>query len=113
MSVHTDLMVSAGLPALIAQQGESVTCRPDGTTTRAVTAIVERSPPAALDGVDQAVAPRITVIMANNASTGMTAAEIITGVTTVDVATRAGGTVETRYVLSIRHDAAVVMLEMR
>lgn len=113
MSVYSDMMADAGLPMLMDGVGESLTVYPDGVTARVVNGFVERNPPEPLDGAD-ALSPRLVITLANNATTGMTASEVNTGLSTVSIAAKPGGSATTRPIVSIiDQDAALIRVGVR
>ena len=74
--------------------GESVTYLKGGTVERAITAIVDRNPPAPLQEAMDALRPRCILTVANSNTTEIASSEIDTGTDLVSVAVRSGGTAE-------------------
>lgn len=105
--------------AFIAAFGESVVYTPANGTPRTILAIVDRSVPERAPG-GGAMAPKLTITVANNATTGISTATLdAAGNDRVTVAIRYGGTPVSLGVYlppagsKATHDAGMVQLDLR
>jgi len=93
---------------------EAVIYRPHAGRPRSILAVVDREPPAFLAEANGPQTPGLHVIVRNNATEGISAAELDTGLDTIDVASRVGGEVTTRSIVRlVQQDAGLLRLEVR
>lgn len=93
---------------------EDVTYTKRDASTRVIKAIVDRNAPGAVNPLNGSLASTIIVAVANDATTGISSAEVDTKVDTITLATRVGGDNAThRVVRIVSHDAGVMTLEVR
>jgi hypothetical protein len=96
-TVFDSHFASVGFPLLLSQFGESITYLPSGGGSRAITAIVERDPPAVLDAAGNAVFPRATIRVYNSCRSGISSKEINTGKDEIEMPLKIGDTVPKRF----------------
>ena len=93
---------------------ESVTYLPSGGDSRAITAIVNRSPPAGLDGAPHGHAPLATIVVKNDATDGISSSEINTAKDKLKLPVRIGQSPQARRLTKIlSQDAGMMKLEVR
>jgi hypothetical protein len=93
--------------------GETVTYYPAAGGSREIEAVVNRRPPAELDGPPHGVGPEIEIAVANDATTGISSSEINKMKDQVKLAVRIGQTAEKRLVTEIiSQDAGMMTLEL-
>lgn len=93
---------------------EDIKYLPAGGGQREIRAIIDREPPTDLDGAPHGQAPRCTITVANNSTTGISSSEIDTGGDKVELAMRMGETVQQRRITKIAsQDAGMMTLEVR
>ena len=94
--------------------GESVKYLPSGGGSRTITAIVDREPPAELEGMSGAHATRTIVNVANNATTGISSSEINLGGDKIELSVRINETAKQKRIVGIiSQDAGMMRLEVR
>jgi len=99
---------------LLSEFGETVLYRPNGKRPRSISAIVKRHPPEPLEGAERARSSRIEVTVKNDYLEGIASDEIDIGKDQIDLSRRVNDTVETLSLARlIRHDAAVIVFEVR
>ena len=95
--------------------GESVqywSCEPLAEP-RSIVAVVDRDPPANVDGLSHGTAPRLTIRVANSASLGISSTELDCGGDCIEMAVRIGETVKRkRIVKMLKQDAGMLTLEL-
>lgn len=95
MSQFSDLFNRFAAAPHFAMQGEDVVYVPHGGTERPIKAIVNRDPPARMTVDGKMVTPRMTVEVQNDATTGISSAELNGyGNDKIRIAYRPGGTAE-------------------
>jgi hypothetical protein len=102
--------------SFLADFGETVIYRPAavGAATRTIVAVVNRPEPQPSGPVNAWEGMAITITVANNATTGISAAELDSGRDKIDVALRVGGTVAARPIVGIvSQDSGMLTLEVR
>lgn len=95
---------------------ESIVYMPREGGQRTISAIVNRSPPADMNGVPYAQAiPVYHVQVANNATTGISVDELDTNKDQIELPDKDGGTVTTTRTITklIEQDSAMLLLEVR
>ena len=93
---------------------ESVTYYPKAGGSRAISAVVTRQQPAEVDGAPHGHAPKLSVHVINDATTGISSAELDTGGDEINVAVRTGDTATRRRITKIISiDAGMMELELR
>ena len=94
--------------------GETVTYYPKAGGSRSITAVVSRQPPGSLDGAPHGHAPRLSVHVKNDATAGISSAEIDTGGDELNLAVRIGEAAENRRITKILNmDHGMLELELR
>ena len=95
MTLFDDMFAAYGAPALAEQFGEPVIYKPRGGGSRPITAIrVIRRFPEPLEGLQQNVQIVLEVELYNDATTGISSAELDLGGDALNIATRKGATDE-------------------
>ena len=79
--------------------GEAVQYTPRGGAARDIRAVVDRNPPAVMDGLALGITPLAIISVANSATTGISTAEIDTGGDTISYAPRLGEAPQARLVV--------------
>lgn len=110
-------MMAADAAFLMADDGfaEAVIYTPRNGTARTINAIVDRNPPALATSPGDPM-PLMTVSVANNATTGISSAELDVGGDTITVAYRIGRTAKSYQIHlpdGVTHDRAILNLELR
>lgn len=77
---------------LLEQFGESIVYVKDGGGRRAITAIIERDPPAIFDAAGNAVLPKISIRVYNSCRSGIRSSEVDIGVDEVEALLKIGDT---------------------
>lgn len=105
--------LTADQSVFLADFGESVVYRPTGGgTVRTISAIVDRNPPEAFGEVGNT--PAFFVTVANSATTGIAMSTISMRADMLDISERHGeAAVSRRIARIVRHDAAMITLEVR
>jgi len=94
--------------------GEQIEYLPAGGGSRSIKAIVDREPPAELDGMPGAHATRTTITVANNSTTGISSSEINLGGDKVEVSVRINETARQKRITGIiSQDNGMMTLEVR
>jgi len=83
--------------------GEEITYVKSGGATRRIKAAVKRQPPAALTEAPDVIAPQTTVIVVDDATSGISLAELETSTDTLQFPERIGGTARTWSIAGIVH----------
>jgi len=105
--------MAAALPAMMYSFGETVRYTPDGGVAREIEAAVKREPPGPTPGVPRGSGPKLMIMVANDATTGIASSEVNTGKDSVTVAVRVGATPQERTVGRIvSHNGAQMVLEL-
>jgi len=104
--------LTVGGAVMMSKFGESVTYTPLNGSARVITAVVDREPPApAGSPVSE---PRIEVTVYNDATTGISTAELNTGGDMLTAAWRIGGDEQARRIVGVvQQDSGMVTLEVR
>lgn len=101
-------------PDFLSTFGETVTYYPKAGGSREITVVVTREQPADLDGAPHGQAPRLTIAVANDATTGISSSEVDTGGDEVKLARRIGETAINRRITKLlSQDAGMIELELR
>lgn len=101
-------------PEFLSTFGETVTYYPKAGGSREITAVVTRGQPAELDGAPHGHADRLTIQVANDATTGISSDEVDTGGDEVKLARRIGETAANKRITKlISQDAGMMELELR
>lgn len=101
-------------PDFLTTFGETVTYYPKAGGSRQITAIVSRERPAELEGAPHGRAPRLSVSVANDSTTGISSDEIDTGGDEINLSVRIGETAQRRRITKIlSQDAGMMKLELR
>lgn len=104
--------ISADTDVFFGDFAEWVIYRPLNGIPRSVKAIVDRSPPESMS--PHGLAPRMTVMVANDPSDGISSREIDTGGDMIDVADRVGCDATSRPIAQITsHDEGFITVEVR
>jgi hypothetical protein len=81
--------------------------------TRTINAIIDRNPPQIIEDMEPTRSEVIQIVVANDATSGVTSAEVNTGGDYVSLAPRFGGTASNRRVARIvEHDEGAMILEL-
>lgn len=108
----TDIIDGSG--DFLSEFGEDIKYLPNGGGEREIRAVVDRELPAEIPGAGQGQSSVIIIIVANSATTGISASEIDTGGDKVELAMRMGETVKQRRITKmIQQDAGMLTLEVR
>ena len=100
-------------PEFLSAFGETVTYYPAAGGSREITVVVSRQGPAELEGAPHGASPKLTVEVANDATTGISSNEVNKMKDQVKVAVRIGQTAEKRLVTEIiSQDAGMMKLEL-
>ena len=94
-------MSTTEIEAILKVHGESVTYQPSGGAPRNILAVPNRQPPSALTGAPHGTAPMSTWVVANNAITGISSAELNTGGDKLNIAVNLGETPQGRSIVRI------------
>ena len=97
-------------------ESETITYRPDGValSDRSIEAVVERDPPEPVRETPGLLRPGIIVHVRNDATLGISAAELDTGQDVLLLAKRVGGTAVAMHIATIlTQDAGLLSLEVR
>ena len=114
MANDFDTALAAATPEFLTMFGETVTYKPLAGGSRAITAVVNREGVGAVDGLPHGQGPLVSVIVANDAVTGISTADIDTGGDKVTVAWQIGETATDRRITDIlSQDAGMLELELR
>jgi len=110
VSVDFSLMADSN----VAWFGETVVYRPAGGDARTITAVVLRRPPEGLRASPSVLRPYLAVLVKNDATEGISAAELDIGQDSIEVARRVGGTPERMSIARIlsQHNG-MIELEVR
>ena len=110
-----DNEIIATRTAHLASCGESVRYKPKaGGDPRTILAVVTRGQPDGLEGAGYGHSPLTTIFVANDSTTGISAAEINTGGDEIEYAVRIGEDVTDRRITKIaQQDAGMLELELR
>jgi len=95
--------------------GELITVLPPAGANRQIWAIVDREQPAEMPGIPNSKTTMTTIVVANNATTGISSGEIDIGKGwKVEISTRMGGAVKEKAVTAIvYHNAGLMKLKLR
>lgn len=94
--------------------GESINYLPSGGGSRAISAIVDRRQPTALDAVPHGTAPLLTIQVLNDATDGISSSEINIGRDKVEVSERIGQAAQQhRFTKILSQDLGMMKLEVR
>lgn len=112
-SFYDDQLIDAASSTL-AQYGEPMIYYPGGGGSRSITGIPTRRPYQTMDGTPTGNAPVTDVLVANNATTGISAAELNTGGDKLGIDVRIGETVQQRRITQLlMQDAGMIRVEVR
>ncbi len=100
------LFATNALPALLDLYGETVTYRPTGGGTRAITAIVVRDTTVLLALLPDVPSERVVVRVLNDSTTGIVGTEVTPGRDQIDVSLRGGASPTTIGIAQIISDSA-------
>ena len=93
--------------------GETGTYYPFGGDAREIAAIVNRQEPAELDGAPHGAAPKLTIDVENDATTGISSSEVNTMKDEYKLPVRIGETAQKRLIIEIlSQDAGRMKLEL-
>lgn len=99
------------------EMGETVRYLPEGVEddAREIPAGVERQPPAMVMSFPDTNAPMFYVLVANNATTGISAQEINHGLDTIQIKRNVGDTNYSNYRIKVieKQDAGMLLLQVR
>ena len=87
----------SGFPALLAKFGEPITYLPAAGGRRQIQAIVERDPPAILDGTGNAVFPKVMIRVNNSDRSGIWSKTVNIGSDQIELPLRIGDKTLTRF----------------
>ena len=115
MADNFDTMLANATDNWLDTFGEDVEYWPVGATSgRQIKAVVQRHVNEDLEGAPHGHAPRITVHVANDGTTGILGTEVDRGGDEIKLAVRQGGTPEKRPINEIlEQDAGMLQLELR
>lgn len=88
---------ASGFPGLSDQFGEVIAYWPHGGSSRSITAIIEREPPAIFDAAGNAVFPKVTIRVANSSGTGIASSELDTGRDEIELLLNTGDSTSKRF----------------
>jgi len=98
----------------LAEFGEPISYLPAGGGEREITAIVDREPPAELEGMPGSHSPRLVISVANNSTDGISSSEINISKDKVELSVRINETAQERLITKIiSQDAGMMSLEVR
>ena len=101
-------------PEFLETFGETVTYYPKAGGSREITAVVTRGQPTELDGAPHGHAPRLTIAVANDATTGISSSKVDTGGDEVKLSRRISETAANKRVTKIlSQDTGMMKLELR
>lgn len=119
MSIWSSVTAADGAAFIDADAmgGESVTYTKTDGTTRTITVIVDRRPPAKSDSMGQIITPMALVHVRNDATYGIAASEVDVGGDTITLAMRPGATAVAHQIQwadgSPQIDAGMLTFEIR
>jgi len=115
MANDFDTALIAVTPEFLARFGETVTYKPLAGGSRAITAVVNREGVGAVDGLPHGQGPLVSIIVANDAVTGISRAELDTAGDKVSLTWRTGGAVRDCIIVEppLSEDAGMLELELR
>lgn len=94
--------------------GETITYLPRAGGSREIQAVVNRRPPESIPAAPRGFAPLLTILVLNNAVSGISSNELDKGGDKVTVAVRIGETAQNRKISGIEmQDTAMLKLEVR
>lgn len=116
MATALATFLKTSMEQIVAGFGEAVTYKPSGGDNRSISAVIERGTLAKLDGGQAYAAngPEMVIRVVNDATTGITAAEVNTGKDLVSLPVRIGQSATDRLITKIlAQDDGQLVLEVR
>lgn len=111
---QTDQMLIDAASDFLTEFGEPIKYLPAGGGSRDITAIVDREPPAELEGMPGAHASRLVIGVANDSTDGISSSEINTGKDKAELTVRINETAVQKLITKIiSQDAGMMKLEVR